>query len=74
MRIPKLAGVGRSAFFSDRDLARRLVLAQGDETRVAQDALVGELGEGDLGDQLGPDEMGASAVAARHLDRRPVDF
>ena len=35
---------------------RRLVFAQPDEARVAEDAVVGEFGEGDLGDQLGLDK------------------
>ena len=41
---------------------------------MAEDSVVGELGEGDLGDELGLDEVRALAVGARHLDRRLVDF
>ena len=40
-------------------LLGRLVLAQADEARVAQDAVGGEFGEGDLGDQLGLDPVRA---------------
>ena len=55
------------------DLLRRLVLAQPNEARVPQDAVVGELGEGDFGDELRLDPVRALAVGARHLDRRLVD-
>ena len=56
------------------DFGRRLVLAQRDEARVPKDAVIGEFGKGDLGDQLGLDPVRALAVGARHLDRRLVDL
>ena len=46
-----------SSFFAD-DLPGVLVVAQAEEARVAHDALVGPLGELDLGDQLGPHPVG----------------
>ena len=41
---------------------------------MAEDSVVGEFGEGDLGDEFGLDEVRALAVGARHLDRRLVDL
>ena len=54
--------------------ARRLVFAQRDEARVAQDAVGGEFGVGDLGDQLGLDPVRALRSRARHFERRLVDL
>ena len=55
-------------------LARRFVLAQRDEARMAEDSVGGELGEGDFGDQFGLQPMRAPLLAARHFERRFVDF
>ena len=51
------------------DLGRGLVLAQRDEAGVAQDAIVGDFGEGDFGDELGLDPVRPLAVGARDLER-----
>jgi hypothetical protein len=54
------------------DLRCRLVLAQSDEARMPEDIVVGEFGEGDLGDELRLDVMRALAIRARDVDRRLI--
>ena len=44
------------------------------EARVAKDAVRGEFGKGDLGDELGLDPVRALALGARHFERGLVDL
>ena len=63
-----LLGFGQMLGRFHDDVAGRLIFAQAEEAWVAEDPFAGEFGEGDLGDQLGLDEMRAAPVGARHLD------
>ncbi len=56
------------------DLARRLVLPERNEARVAKDPVAGEFAEGDLRDEHGLQPMRPLAVGARHLERRLLDL
>src|SRR5215510_1572289 len=61
--------VGASGGLAD-DIARGFVAAQALERRVAEAAVVGPLGEGDLGDEVGGDPVARGAgPGARRLGR-----